>query len=58
MPEIDGSTLQALQFLMAGGADTAQGTGGTNVNAAVQGNIQSQSVMKLLRTLLGPDGTI
>lgn len=57
MAELSGGVLQALQMLMAGGADVAQGTGGTNLNAAVQGNIQSQSMLKLLKTLLGPDGT-
>ncbi len=46
-----------LQYLMGAGADVAQGTGGKNINAAVQGNIQAQNMMKLLKTLLGPDGT-
>lgn len=57
MAELSGATLQALQMLMAGGQDIAQGTGGTNLGAAVQGNIQSRSMLKLLQTLLGPDGT-
>jgi hypothetical protein len=57
MAELSGPTLQALQMIMAGGQDIAQGTGGTNLGAAVQGNIQSRSMLKLLQTLLGPDGT-
>jgi len=46
-----------LQMLSSAGTDLMQGTGGTNLNAAVQGNIQAQNMMKLLKTLLGPDGT-
>jgi len=46
-----------LQMLSSAGADLSQGTGGTNLNAAVQGNIASQNFSKLLKTLLGSDGT-
>ena len=46
-----------LQMLSAGGADLMQGTGGTNLNTAVQGNISSQNFAKMLKQLLGPDGT-
>jgi len=43
--------------LSAAGADTSKGFQPTNVNAITQQNIQSQNMMKLLKTLLGPDGT-
>lgn len=46
-----------LQMLSAAGTDISQGTGGTNTNAAVQGNIQNQNFMKLLKMLLSTDGT-
>ena len=46
-----------LQMLSAAGSDVSQGTGGTNLNAAVQGNIQSQNFAKMLKQLLGPDGS-
>ena len=43
--------------LSAAGADTSKGFQPTNVNAITQQNIQSQNMMKLLKSLLGPDGT-
>lgn len=43
--------------LSAAGADTSKGFQPTNINAITQQNIQSQNMMKLLKTLLGPDGT-
>lgn len=43
--------------LSAAGADTSKGFQPTNVNAITQQNIQSQNMMKLLKLLLGPDGT-
>ena len=50
-----------LQFLMGAGQDISQGTGGTNLGAAVQRNIQAQNADKKLKQflamLLGPDGT-
>ena len=46
-----------LQFLMGAGQDISQGTGGTNLGAAVQRNIQSQNMIKLLKHLLGPDSS-
>jgi hypothetical protein len=47
-----------LQYLAGAGADISSGQGiGPNVNAVTQQNIQSQNMMKLLKQLLGPDGT-
>lgn len=43
--------------LSAAGADTSKGFQPNNLNAITQQNIQSQNTMKLLKTLLGPDGT-
>ena len=53
-----------LQYLAGAGADLAAYGGNTdkglqpnNVNAITNQSIQSQNMMKLLKTLLGPDGT-
>lgn len=47
-----------LQYLAGAGADIAAGKGlGPSVNAITQQNIQSQNMMKLMKQLLGPDGS-
>lgn len=45
-----------LQYLAGAGQDLMSGKPG-NVNAITQQNIQSQNLMKMLKQMLGPDGT-
>lgn len=46
-----------LQLLSSAGNDLMTGSGGAKFNEGVQGNIATQNMAKLMKTLLSPDGT-